>query len=145
MADADIAVVRKFLAAMPEDWVVAYGDRPATERMLAEMLPLLHPSFELQAPSELIELGAPEVADGPWFSLFGEWLDTFSSYRETYTEVIDVSPGVVLVLAEIGGTTATDDVPISRNAGAVYHLEGGLIRTIALHFDRDEARAAAGL
>jgi hypothetical protein len=145
VAESGVTVVRRFLDAMPEDWVRAYGDQPATERMFAEMLPLTHPDFELHAPSELIGLGTPAVADGPWFSLFGEWLSAFSSYTEDYTDVIDAGPGVVLVLAEIGGTTATDGVQIARKAGAVYHLEGGLIRSITLYFDRDEARAAAGL
>ncbi len=144
VAEADVAVVKKFLAAMPEDWVVTYGDQDATERMFAEMLPLAHADFELHAPSELIELGTPAVADGPWFSLFGEWLNTFSTYREDYTEYIDAAPGVVLVLATIGGRTATGDVEIRRDAAAVYRLEDGLIRTVHLFLDRDEARAAVG-
>jgi hypothetical protein len=36
-------------------------------------------------------------------------------------------------------------VPIARKAGAVYHLERELIRSITLYLDRDEAQAAAGL
>ena len=145
MAESDVAVVRRFLAAMPEDWVAAHGDRVETDRMRTEMSPLTHPEFELHAPSEMIELGAPPVGGEPWFELFGEWLETFATYTERYTDFIDAGSGVVLVDATIGGTTTTDGVAITREAGAVYHLEGGLIRSIALYFDRDEARAAAGL
>ena len=145
MADTDVAVVRQFLAAMPEEWVAAHGDRSAIEGMSSRMLPLLHRDFELHAPSEMIELGTPAVAGSPWFELFGEWLETFATYSERYTDVIDAGPGAVLVYATIGGTTATDGVEISREAGAVYRLEGGLIRSITLFFDRDEARAAVGL
>ena len=113
--------------------------------MSSRMLPLTHPEFELYAPSEMIELGAPAVGGRPWFELFGEWLETFATYTEKYTDFIDAGPGVVLIYATIGGTTATDGVPISRDAGAVYRLEDGLIRSISLYFDRDEARKAAGL
>ena len=49
---------------------------------------------------------------------------------------------MVLVLATIGGRTATGDVEIRRDAAAVYRLEDGLIRTVHLFLDRDEARAA---
>ena len=140
-----MAIVKRFLEAMPEDWVAAHADPSETERMASEMLPLTHPDFELHAPSEMIELGAPAVGGRPWFELFGEWLETFATYTERYTDFIDTGPGVVLIYATIGGTTATDGVSITRDAGAVYRLEGGLIRSISLYFDRDEARAAADL
>jgi hypothetical protein len=145
VAETDVAVVRQFLDAMPEEWVAAHADPSATERMASRMIPLTHPEFELHAPSEMIELGAPAVGGRPWFELFGEWLETFATYTERYTDVIDAGSGAVLVYATIGGTTATDGVTITREAAAVYRLEGDLIRSIALFFDRDEARAAAGL
>ena len=124
VAETDVEVVRQFLAAMPEDWVAAHADDPRPTRMAAEMLPLTHPEFELHAPSEMIELGAPPVGGRPWFELFGEWLETFATYTERYTDFIDAGPGVVLIYATIGGTTATDGVAITREAGAVYRLEG---------------------
>ena len=145
MAESDVAVVKRFLAAMPEDWVAAHADESEATRMASEMLPLTHPEFELHAPSEMIELGMPPMGGRPWFELFGEWLETFATYTERYTDFVDAGAGVVLVHATIGGTTATDGVAITREAGAVYHLENGLIRSIALYLDRDEARAAAGL
>ena len=132
MAEADVAVVKRFLAAMPGDWVAAYRDDSEAARMASEMLPLTHPAFELHAPSEMIELGAPAVGGRPWFELFGEWLETFATYTERYTDFIAAGPGVVLIYATIGGTTATDGVAIAREAGAVYRLEGGLIRSLSL-------------
>jgi len=140
-----VAIVKRFLEALPADWVAARADRLETERMTSQMAQLTHAAFELHAPAEMVELGAPAVGGRPWFEYYGEWLQPFATYRERFTEFIDAGPGVVLVHATIGGTTVTDGVEITREAAGVYRLEDGLIRSISLYFDRDEARAAAGL
>ena len=144
MTASDAAVVSKFLAEMPEDWVAVRRDDEASNRFAERIAPLLHPDFELVAPQELAGLGVPSGV-GQVNDLYGDWLDTFESYRERWTDVIDAGPGTVLVLATVGGRTATDDVEITREVAAVHTVEECLIRRVQLFFDVDEARAAAGL
>ena len=101
-----MAIVKRFLAAMPEDWVAAYADR-SDDRADGGGDAAADPSRRSSCTRRrsMIELGAPAVGGGPVVrAIYGEWLEHVRHATASDTRTfIEPVPGVVLVHADDRG------------------------------------------
>jgi ketosteroid isomerase-like protein len=74
-----------------------------------------------------------------------DFLDTFSSFRNEIVEFVEVDPDTILILSRQRAITTTGGVEMDNDAGAIFRFEGGRLRRIEFHLDRDAAARATGL
>jgi hypothetical protein len=71
-----------------------------------------------------------------------EWLDPFEHYELGIEELIEVSPGCVLIDYSQRASGARSQVPVEMHPAMVFTVSDGLISRVEIWSDRGEARAA---
>ena len=85
------------------------------------------------------EVSGPDAAQA-----WGDWLETFESYRLETKEIVDTG-SAVLFLMLVQGRTRTGGVDVEHEAGGVFRFRGERVVRVELYLDWKSARAAAGL
>jgi ketosteroid isomerase-like protein len=74
---------------------------------------------------------------------WGDFLDTFSSFRNDIEEFVEVDPDTILILSRQRATTATGDVEMDNEAAAIFRFKDGRLQRVEFHLDRESAARAA--
>ena len=149
MSEQSLALVRGLYEGSPPDWVAAFADDEFMTGWESVLETVLDPDFELRWIVDGTHVGVSEL-DGTYrgiegFKLaYGNWLQTWETYRVELDELIDMGEQVV-ALSQWGGRTKTGGVELLQAGADLWTLRGGRVSNLDSYMDRDRALAVTGL
>ena len=146
MSAANVELVRYIQDALGTDDVVAALDDEERERGVREALAeTAEPEFEVaMVGPDYVPTQAEGVGADGFAAVWSDWASAFASFRIEIEDVIDAGEKVVS-LVRLHGRTRTDQVPIEKEAAAVWTVRNGRLARVEFHLDREVALRAAGL
>jgi ketosteroid isomerase-like protein len=142
MSQASIELVRRaFYPPGAPDLVSTFADRDA---LAATLEPYLHPDFEVVEH----EMAPPDLRGGKggraFVDMYAEWLGAWESFHVTPIEFHDLGDRVLAVV-RMGGRTRTHGAEVEQESAVIFGIEEGLIRSVKLFTQAEDARREAGL
>ena len=97
--------------------------------------------FVLSGPEPRTYLGPEGVREG-----WSDWLSAWQDFRTEDMEILDgAAEGVYVVFVRLTARGKESSVPIDAKGANVVVMRDGKIARFEIHWNRDEALAAAGL
>ena len=113
------------------------------ETRVEDVLPLLHPEFELVNPDYAVESGTRRGHEG-WIASVKTSEDAFSEYRHDPYEFIEAGDRI-LALTRFKARTRVSGVPYEVDDQHLWSFREGKVSRVAWFHNLEEAREAAGL
>ncbi len=106
---------------------------------------------ELADPNLEVAMIGPDPAfrqdrSGPsgFVEAWGDWLSPFDTFRMEVDEIIDRGDRIVTLVRQFA-TPAGGSIEIENVGAAIWFFEGGKLKRVEFHLDREAGLRAAGL
>jgi ketosteroid isomerase-like protein len=150
MSEENVEIVARFYPGSSVDIAKLISDDDAMTRYEAPLLPLIHPSFEVNLDPGYAALSDKTSARNlrgidAFREMWRDWLSAWESFRLDVEDLVSLVDSRVLALVDMHARPKAGGIEMSLRGAAIWTLIDGQVSRIQLFLDRADALEAAGL